>query len=762
MLVNSEQNTVQGGYLECSFVTPTGVTAANLTLSQVQLYPSDSSTGSFTIALYDASGLNVVSSQSQSFTPSSTPTTCSLAVSLTPGTEYRMRVSTNVSGAQSRFLCAGAAVTPTTSSDAFWLGFQRLEVDYSVLQGNARRARLNPRFSSRSAMSYVEVFTSATQLRIEMYNWSYYMGGNADVAQVFVDGYPYATLQPTLGQSTSFQACTLPTTLNEPWHVRVGDGLQLIAYTTYDEVRGTFIVAVYAPAGAYFEASSVAAKKIAIRGDSKLAGAYASIPPATSESELLRQHGFDISNLAIVGASYIQDIGSTISVAAATPDSYLANNYNPDVVIEGRGRIDFTMGILTPANVATLKGYCADATKNVNPRAMTLIATYSHETSENPVSGVAWNTQRQNEAALVNSRPNSSALLDLGGLWTSAQTGYQYTDGVHPNDFGYSRIARAIESAIVPQAFDYPFKPFDLSPVCWFESDVLVTGSANWTAVTSAGTNPPSVTFTGSPTYACQILLAVTVTGPLGTALFNASLDGGKTWPYMGLTTASTVALTAWGITIHFPSATYTSDNFYQCTNIPSGWTDLMASGNNWTFNGAVLWVPPVTATPPTSIAPAFVRGVNPSYGFLQGLNVPQPYTVVVCAKLDATTAYQAIVGQYSTSNCPLLFTNLTTSIALVFNGYILAAPVATNAMHVYAMTVNGNSSALWIDGAQSATGTLGAGNLTEQGLFWDSHYGYYATGDVYAYGVLGSAITSDQAYCLAARMMAKYGVAPV
>jgi hypothetical protein len=99
----------------------------------------------------------------------------------------------------------------------------------------------------------------------------------------------------------------------------------------------------------------------------------------------------------------------------------------------------------------------------------------------------------------------------------------------------------------------------------------LLTGSSMGT-VTEAGTTPPDVTLSGTPTGPWKLRLKCIAGGARGTATFQFSTDGGNTWSAT-MTTAASVVLTdtakdstvgnngSTGITAAFENATFATDN---------------------------------------------------------------------------------------------------------------------------------------------------------------------------------------------------------
>ena len=100
-------------------------------------------------------------------------------------------------------------------------------------------------------------------------------------------------------------------------------------------------------------------------------------------------------------------------------------------------------------------------------------------------------------------------------------------------------------------------------------------------AVGSAGTTPPAVTFTGTPNRYIDFRMECTTLGARGTAVVKYSIDGGKSWQY-SVTTAATWALldangVDTGVTINYANAAAAVDNV---------WTAKTAGYERKTFSG--------------------------------------------------------------------------------------------------------------------------------------------------------------------------------
>lgn len=97
----------------------------------------------------------------------------------------------------------------------------------------------------------------------------------------------------------------------------------------------------------------------------------------------------------------------------------------------------------------------------------------------------------------------------------------------------------------------------------WAFVHVVGVPPPEMTAVVAAGTTPPTVTLTGTPTGYHDVRIEVTTGGARGTAVVKWSSDGGATYT-TNVTTAATVTLTGTGLTANFATGTnYSTDNVY-------------------------------------------------------------------------------------------------------------------------------------------------------------------------------------------------------
>lgn len=123
---------------------------------------------------------------------------------------------------------------------------------------------------------------------------------------------------------------------------------------------------------------------------------------------------------------------------------------------------------------------------------------------------------------------------------------------------------------------------------------VPVTASVAGTigTVASAGTTPPVLTPSGSPTDARTIKVRIVTAGALGTSAFQYSKDGGLSWSSI-ITTAATYAIGGTGVTLGFAAGTYAADNtysfdtvapYYSTTNLNSAFAALLADARRFRF----------------------------------------------------------------------------------------------------------------------------------------------------------------------------------
>jgi hypothetical protein len=112
-------------------------------------------------------------------------------------------------------------------------------------------------------------------------------------------------------------------------------------------------------------------------------------------------------------------------------------------------------------------------------------------------------------------------------------------------------------------------------------------------ALVPAGSWPPSVVLTGRPTLGCYLMvLQITTGGPMGTAIFRWSSDGGITYApsATNVPTAPTVVLATTGMSAVFPVGTYDiSQSYAAAPPVPEAilrWVTILVSADVFRRHG--------------------------------------------------------------------------------------------------------------------------------------------------------------------------------
>lgn len=102
--------------------------------------------------------------------------------------------------------------------------------------------------------------------------------------------------------------------------------------------------------------------------------------------------------------------------------------------------------------------------------------------------------------------------------------------------------------------------------VASWEAGALLVGPPS-----ASGTSPPAITFSGTPTSGDLLFqVRISTAGPVGSAQFQWSKDGGVTWSGAVATSPAPVVLPGTGVSVNFPAGAYSTDNLYQAaTPIP-------------------------------------------------------------------------------------------------------------------------------------------------------------------------------------------------
>jgi hypothetical protein len=225
----------------------------------------------------------------------------------------------------------------------------------------------------------------------------------------------------------------------------------------------------------------------------------------------------------------------------------------------------------------------------------------------------------------------------------------------------------------------------------------------------AAGTSPPVVTITGTLAQLIGLRVEIQTTGARGVATFRWSADNGTTWSESSVTTAATYLMPGTGITLNFPTGTYTNNNVYEGT--VTSFADTSGASNSLTQATA-------TKQPTCSVSDSGHPGLkfDGSNDFLAGGTAyAQPMTIFVVAKKTATSGYHTLIDG-ATDNLRIIRvddgTNETTLYALGAGG-ISDGTWANGARHIACGIFNGASSSIRLDGGTITSGNPGAGGST-------------------------------------------------
>lgn len=153
--------------------------------------------------------------------------------------------------------------------------------------------------------------------------------------------------------------------------------------------------------------------------------------------------------------------------------------------------------------------------------------------------------------------------IPTNGAYTHSDTGVAITFDTGTNDVGDVHSFDAIEPQFTNAELATAQAALLLDPTEWSILHVVGRPAPEMSSVSSAGTTPPTVSLTGTPTGYWDLRIEITTGGARGTAVFKWSKDGGATYT-TGVTTAATVALTGTGLTAVFATGTdYATDNIY-------------------------------------------------------------------------------------------------------------------------------------------------------------------------------------------------------
>lgn len=753
--VNYDEHCPDGGYVERPFTVPTGVTGVRIELDDVRLPDGVGSSPAFALELYDTTGITEV--HSEEFTPTSTSTDVATStITVTPGSEYRVRVVCNVAG-QATFVCGRLRVRPVTTSDSFWEDFARIDADHSIIQDSNEVGWANPRFPLQSPFSHIDMLTNARELRVEVLdNIGDYVADRGKPS-VFVNGDPIdPPLDTTIG-GIAYCSCTIPAGAGMQ-HVSVVAGPQAVSGLPdpVEENRGSFICGIYVPQQARVEILPErldgAAERVVLYGDSKLANFYSSSPGRDGLAFVLRRAGWRVISNSAGGDSLQSSTGSTLSEAACTPLARKLLRKNPTRVVLGIGRNDIAGSQFSAADLLTQLTNLANAIHDISPNCKVVFLTFTHETSATEsVYGTDLDTVRDGVRGLPDALGDWCDVVDGAALWSVAEAGDYTYDGVHPNDAGQELIAGGLVGD------DLPWSPMQTGTLeLWWVGGHGLVGAATG-SVTSEGTSPPTVTLTGTPVIACRLRIEVKTAGTLGNSLFRWSIDGGRSWVQQDVPTAASVLLSPLGVTAQFSAGTYPNDAVYTADMTVGEWRDI--AGNGIVVTQTIPSRRPRFAPLAPNATGLYFDGNSQRLELASGLNIHQPYSIFAVGKRDTHVTFGAIVGSPAAGACTTIYTNSTTTIAANLSTQIQIEADATQ-LRCYIVIANGASSLFCVDdtevsgslGTSAMTGIYIGGGLNPSAGWWNGYIDEVM--------VFSGALSSDERAALRARARKKWGTA--
>lgn len=531
---------------------------------------------------------------------------------------------------------------------------------------------------------------------------------------------------------------------------------------TQSEDRITALAAVYVPASAYIRLKPVPVEIVVIYGDSKSAGYYSDSVGRDSMAFMLRQKSWRAVSQAEGGGALIAGVGSTLTVAACTSFAMKLARWTPTKINVRMGRNDWTGAAYSAANLVTQIGNLCDAIHAVLPACTVVLSTWTTETTENAIGGVAWDTERANILALASSRSPWCVTLDEARYWTPAEASSYTADTVHPNSLGQERIVRGLVSQLhgLPT---WPWSPLQLSPLIWCEATEpksLVGGAMSTvTGVSGSGASLPTVTFSGTASLACRLIVETSVGGARGTAMYQASVDGGRSYPFKG-TTAATVTLAGLGITINFGNDhTYDNLMYWYADAHVGTWKDLSGHGNDLTQ--ATAGSQPVFNPSWRLASPGL--SFSSSYLTTPSLSMSSPYTVAVVAQEAVPTNLAGLVSPAVAGTGPMLYENSGAGVIDLYDG---ASPGQVSQTftsynpNIIVGVSNTTSSFVRVNGVAGATGTVGAVTMAGPlAIGVDNPNGVYWGGTIAAFMLIPRALSSSELFNLEARWRFLYGL---
>ena len=770
--VNKERTATVGGMLARPFTLPPTCTGVSISLSVLQ----SANANVVVLRLTDVLGQTVLGTVT--ITPTSLLAPTSLAVTgLTAGAEYQVQILVNSAG-QANFFATRVGVTPTGGTGFWASAWQRLDAARGTILDTNENGWAAVRYPSQSTFSHVDFVTNATTVVVETYN---NLGENYvppyDSSLVLVDGLVYATIDPAI-DGVAYTTVNLPGAAHR---VSVVASAQIYGGQSPDEVSatpgGTFTCGVYVPAQSVLIAPGLQPTRDTwvVYGDSKSC-AYSQV--AQGQVGALRSQNLRAVCEAYGGRNMAYDLGGgAVSVANCTAFALKLCLNNPNVVLINIGRNDFFGAGYTLANFTTTLGNLVTAIHNVNPDALVKLATFSRETSEpNNSNGDTMDSWRLAMTTVAGNNPTFCTLLAWDQAWTVANAATYTVDGVHPNDRGQALLS-SITMGDVPgitgftgmspqNGEPWPWSPLAIGATlkAWFDVTQVqsLTPGASMSAVTAVG-GGPTVTLTGTPLFAFNLLIAFNLGGGLNTATFKWSIDGGRSWVQSNVVTSASVALPGTGVTVLFSFGSYANTMTYAASTLVASIADLSGTGNTIVQAVGANQMPlGWLALSKKNQVPCLVGNGTSTFYAGTGIALTAPFSMWGVFLFTSMASTQVFMG--SNGGADLLYNASGTTVGIYAGTGVVGGVTDMTKLHCYVATFS-SSGAIYVD-SNTALASGNAGTTTMTNLYIGQQGGAvdYVAGSWVEAGFVSGGMSQVQINQLNAYLAAKYntGIAPL
>lgn len=757
---NAAQCAMPGQHVAYLVTVPAGVTALAVEIDEVQRHPSVGATAALYLEFWTSDGLTRLHRTTVSVGATAANVTTG-DVALTAGTEYQVRIASVGS-----FLLGRVRVRPTAGTDAFWLApFSRLD-PLGALHENGEGFGYyagQPRYPRQSGFSEIRFDTDASSARVETFTSSvlYLDGTGAPALSRFAVGVAGATGEAWATYAPVSEECSFSTVaLGGPNRVTVRAGEAVATgYAASLGPRITAIRAVYFAAGARVNVLRPPPVTIGVVADSKASGAGASSPAFTSIAAFFRARGLGYRLLGWGGGTAAQ-----FAATNALREGSAFALRNCDAVAIQVGRNDLVGNTSTAQS--TISGYLSALADVIHARGSShvILPGVSHEQATNEAldfgsGGATWDDFRDLVRAIApatgadaQARSPWCFAPDSAALCTVAQSalGIRTADGTHPDTVLQWMVARQYASTVNGGDPVSAYGVMGCAPAAWVSAEAANTPGA-MSSLAGTGASPPSLTLTGAPNAALNLLVRVEYAGALGIGQLKWSINGGSKW-YHALT-AATITLGGTGLTLNCPADNYQSDNAWSSTCTVATAADL--SGNGATVTQAVTGSrPPLLLNAINGRAGWNYDGTTVQYLARSGLSLAA-YSVFMVAKSTDTGSLRSIIGAPAGGT----FVNVYYSATNIYANAAAAQITTTcdmTAPHVIGVVANGASSVLYVDGI-ATTGTLGAHTASAMAIGYDNGTGNKHKGSISEVIMIDGAVSADEARVITGYLRARY-----